>query len=686
MFFGRAKELNTIVQRISGKKPLCISIVGSRRIGKSSLIRFISTSECREKYLFNEGDDFLFVFVDFQHLPYLDDRHFFTYLTKSIIDELSKLKSAIKTQSYQMLVKEAEEIRKADDGFERCELFTGLVENITADSGLKIVFLFDEFENAMLKLSRDVFDYLRTLPSGRNIAYITATKKELQEICENSYTSNFHNIFSVLNLGLFSKEEGVSLIVNPFSKANIQLREDETDSILKMTGLHPFFIHVYCYYLFDVMSGNRNNKSESVNTLFQVDCSPIFKELYSDLSDIEQEMILDIAHERPLTESLNIALLHPKGLVDESGQIFSNSFHDFLLSFGANVKSVQKINQSADSYEDLRLNPEKYVKADEPKKNTTLHPSYLESEIYNIFKSVYQKEREEGASEVNSKTLELLKHKLLDLTASGEEINWLDVGCGDGRCLEVLDAIQNRDDIRYHGIDSSYRYLEDAVERARGYSIATTFDKTNAVAMNFDSEYDVISAVLLLHEVDPLCLPYVLRNMLKALKDDGTLVISDFQGPYEQESDVVAWIAEDITHLLKNIGVTGVSTEFIPSKQYPDDLGFYRCYVKKSRLANERFDKLLQGYGDFLTAKKKVSKQERNKLRVQIEERVRELLNRPDIDLKNLSDEEMQRIRTEIEPEYGIKAYKVRLLVSQIEFLDDKIEEFNGGAGCAGSD
>ena len=356
MFFGRAKELNTIVQRISGKKPLCISIVGSRRIGKSSLIRFISTSECRENYFFDGKDDFLFVFVDFQHLSYLDDRHFFIYLTKSIVDEISKLKSAIKTQSYWMLLKEAEKIRKTDDGFEMCELFTGLVENINAGFCLKIVFLFDEFENTMLKLSRDVFDYLRTLPYGRNIAYITTTKKELQEVCENSYNSNFYSIFSVLNLGLFSKEEGVSLIANPFSKANIQLREDKIDSILKMTGLHPFFIQVYCYYLFDVMSGNRNNKSESVNRLFQIDCSPVFKELYLDISDIEKEMLLDLSHGRPWTKSLNVALLHAKELVDENGQIFSTSFHNFLLSFDANVKTIQKINQSADSYEDLSQN------------------------------------------------------------------------------------------------------------------------------------------------------------------------------------------------------------------------------------------------------------------------------------------------------------------------------------------
>jgi len=356
-----------------------------------------------------------------------------------------------------------------------------------------------------------------------------------------------------------------------------------------------------------------------------------------------------------------------------------------------NVAEGDRISQSiqslTNSQKDLNQNnSEVYEPSEESKKNTIPHLSYLESEIYDIFKSVYQKEREEGISEVNSKTLERLKHKLLDLTTSGKKIDWLDVGCGDGRCLEVLDAILNRDNIRYHGIDNIHKYLDEAEERARGYGIDATFDKTNAAVMDFDSEYDVISAVLLLHEVDPLCLPYVLRNMLKALKDDGTLVISDFQGPYEQESDVVVWSAENIEDLLENIGVTWIKTEFIPSKQYPEELGFYRCRVKKPRFANERFNELLQGHDDFLTAKKKESKQERDKLRVQIEERVQELLNRPDIDLKNLSEEEMQRIRNEIESEYGIKAYKVRLLVSQIEFLDDKIEEFNNGTGCAGAD
>jgi HEAT repeat protein/SAM-dependent methyltransferase len=347
----------------------------------------------------------------------------------------------------------------------------------------------------------------------------------------------------------------------------------------------------------------------------------------------------------------------------------------------------QSIHSSTNSQKDLSQNNAEAPKPfKESKKSTVPFLSDLESEICDIFKSVYQKERNEDASEVNSKTLEFLKYKLLDLTASGKRIDWLDVGCGDGRSLDVLDAVQNRDNIRYHGIDSSYKYLDNTEKRARKYKLNPRLDKIDAAAMKFDSEYDVVSAVLLLHEIDPLCLPYILRNMLQALRGEGTLIISDFQGPYEQEEGVVAWGAEDIQNLLEKIGGARMGIEFVPSSQYPDELGFYRCYVKKPGLDREKFSDLLQGYDNFLDAKKEESKWQRGELRSQIEERVRKLLNRPDIDLKNISPEEMQRIQTEIGDEYGIKAHKIRLLTNQIEFLDDKIKEFRSGVGCDGTD
>ncbi|HUV03243.1 MAG TPA: hypothetical protein VMW67_07400 [Desulfobacteria bacterium] len=79
--------------------------------------------------------------------------------------------------------------------------------------------------------------------------------------------------------------------------------------------------------------------------------------------------------------------------------------------------------------------------SEEQKRDEIPYKIELESEISDIFKSVYQKEREKGESDVNSKTLLFLKTKLHDLAAEGRPFRWLDVGCGYGRALDVLDAV-----------------------------------------------------------------------------------------------------------------------------------------------------------------------------------------------------------------------------------------------------
>jgi len=231
-------------------------------------------------------------------------------------------------------------------------------------------------------------------------------------------------------------------------------------------------------------------------------------------------------------------------------------------------------------------------------------------------------------------------------------------------------------------------YLDKAEEQARKHKLVHwNIEKMNATQMDFDSEFDLISAVLLLHEVDPLCLPYVIRNMIRALKPEGTLVISDFQGPYEQEEGIVAWSAEDIKFLLKGICEEAkVSFEPLPAGKYPKELGFYACYVKKSRIDDTKFEQFMENYKEFLERKKNESKELRRELRRQIKERVTKILERSDIDTKNISDEEMEKIKGAIEDEYGIKAHKIRLLNNQIEFLGDKIDEFSSGTRCAGVD
>ncbi len=364
-----------------------------------------------------------------------------------------------------------------------------------------------------------------------------------------------------------------------------------------------------------------------------------------------------------------------------------------------NSKSVQvgvgkDIHQSQDSIPPKKKAPKKQKtstkqinqkepgKSNKNPKQPIPYLSELESEIADIFKSIYQKDRKPGISEVNAKTLESLKHKLHDLEASGNDIYWLDMGCGDGRCLEVLDDLQDRGNIYYHGIDISHKFLDDAQMRAKKYGIKSKVETMNTADMKFDTEFDLVSAVLFLHEVDPICLPYVIRNMLRALKNDGTLVISDFEGPYEQEEAVVSWGAEYLKKFLSNIGGARMSPGFVPSGEFPKELGFYRCYVKKPELDEERFDKFIDGYGGFMKEKKEDSRKRRDDLRNQINQKVCEILKRSDIDTKNISDEEMGLLKGSMGKEYGIKALKIRLLTNEILFLDKRISEFEKGRRC----
>lgn len=313
------------------------------------------------------------------------------------------------------------------------------------------------------------------------------------------------------------------------------------------------------------------------------------------------------------------------------------------------------------------------------------HHHELISLIRTLFSSTYQKERPLGKSDEKSKTLEFLRTHLQYLTAKDKEIRWLDVGCGNGRCLDVLKVVQNQKKIRYHGIDFSKTYFDEARKLASKYDlIDANFEIVDAAVMKYKSRYDIISSVLLLHEIDPLCLPYVLRNILCALKKNGTLVISDFEGPYEQEKKIVAWSAMDIKYILEKIGGAKMSIEFTRASMFPEVLGFYSCYVTKPKLDEKGFEEFMKGYAEFLEKKTENSINERKVLRSQIETRVKELLPRKDIDTKNISAEDEKLIFEKIGNEYGIRAFKESLLNSQIEFLYEKITQLKNEKKCKG--
>ncbi|MBU8920691.1 MAG: serine/threonine-protein kinase PknK, partial [Bacteroidales bacterium] len=65
-FIGREKEVRKIYSRLDAPQPQSISIVGDRRIGKSSILNFVYNRSNRKKYMQNHGAS-IFAYLDFQN-------------------------------------------------------------------------------------------------------------------------------------------------------------------------------------------------------------------------------------------------------------------------------------------------------------------------------------------------------------------------------------------------------------------------------------------------------------------------------------------------------------------------------------------------------------------------------------------------------------------------------------------
>jgi hypothetical protein len=64
-FFGRTREVSKIFSRIGASRPQSISVVGERRIGKSSLLYYINHPEVRARFL-DRMEAYAFAFIDLQ--------------------------------------------------------------------------------------------------------------------------------------------------------------------------------------------------------------------------------------------------------------------------------------------------------------------------------------------------------------------------------------------------------------------------------------------------------------------------------------------------------------------------------------------------------------------------------------------------------------------------------------------
>lgn len=271
-FFGRAAETAQILGLLRNGQS--VSLIGPRRIGKSSLFLHLCRPEVRAPFNLAPPQT-LFVLVDCQELGGSPPDEVYEVLLQGLQDAAASAQLPIPPSP------QGDSYRALDR----------TLHHIT-QQGVAVVVLLDEFELLASNehLTPYFFARLRGLTTKYGLAYLTASQHPLFLITadEKILSSPFFNIFVTISLGLMSETEARELLRHRLQATRVQFSEPICDHLLYLVGPHPFFLHVAGYHTYQFLAEN-----DAAAPDFDSLDAPIEIEAESHLSYLWQNLSLE---------------------------------------------------------------------------------------------------------------------------------------------------------------------------------------------------------------------------------------------------------------------------------------------------------------------------------------------------------------------------------------------------------
>jgi hypothetical protein len=275
-FHGREAEIGQILGLCRNGQS--VSVVGPRRIGKSSLLLHLRRPATRRSAGMDPGDG-LFALLDCQELGGSPPEEVYEAIITSVVD--------------------AAKLSGIDLGSrERPGTYRSLDRVLSAAraKGLSVVVLLDEFEllAANERLTPYFFARLRGLTTKHGLSYLTASQRPLFAITadDSILSSPFFNIFVTLSLGTFSESEARGLLDRRLIGTGYSFPEELCDYLLQLVGFHPFFLHIAGYYAFQTLSQERNLpedwRASKIDAPIEIEASSHLSYLWQNLTSEER--------------------------------------------------------------------------------------------------------------------------------------------------------------------------------------------------------------------------------------------------------------------------------------------------------------------------------------------------------------------------------------------------------------
>ena len=221
-FFGRKEQIREITTRLRAMQSS--SVVGERRIGKSSLLYHL----CQTGALRMNESSYQFCYVDLQ------DAHFHTSLRffQTVLNKLGVSSDGVKQEN-------------SLNG--NLIAFTDRIEMLER-AGQRVVLCLDEFENTFKhreQFTEDFPDHMRAQINARKMALITSTARGLQRLSlEGKLTSPFYNVFTLVELKDFPEGEAHDFLAA--QDLRVRFSDSELMFIFSQRETHPLKLQILC--------------------------------------------------------------------------------------------------------------------------------------------------------------------------------------------------------------------------------------------------------------------------------------------------------------------------------------------------------------------------------------------------------------------------------------------------------
>lgn len=274
-FYGREAEIAQVLGLLRNGQS--VSLIGPRRIGKSSLLIHLVRPEIRGPMQLGPNQA-LFVLLDCQEFGGSPPEELYEAIFDGLLDAATEAGLTVKETHSPGTYRAIDRLLHQISGQETA-----------------VVILLDEFEllAANPQLTPYFFARLRGLTTKYGLAFLTASQRPLFDITteEEILSSPFFNIFVTLPLGLFSPAEARGLMQQRVTGTRYSFAQELVNHLLNLVGPHPFFLHIAGYHAYQAIEqGLLNSQADyfQLDNAIEIEADSHLGYLWQNLSADEQ--------------------------------------------------------------------------------------------------------------------------------------------------------------------------------------------------------------------------------------------------------------------------------------------------------------------------------------------------------------------------------------------------------------